>query len=105
MNSVKQKHSPKPTHTNQTEQPCVLCHSYPSHFQRYFQQKNVFGYNTGICVIVTKGLQCKAALCPGPHGNWIQMLSAAPSSEPLCLMRFLPQPSSNRPHRFLLTLS
>lgn len=83
MNSVKQKHSPKPTHTDQTEQPCVLCHSYPSHFQRYFQQKNVFGYNTGICVIVTKGLQCKAALCPGPHGNWIQMLSFAQCSAQL----------------------
>lgn len=62
MNSVKQKHSPKPTHPQQAKQPCVLCHSYLSHFQRYFQQKNVFGYNTGICVIVTKGLQCKAAL-------------------------------------------
>lgn len=35
----------------------MVCHSYLPHFQRDFQQKNVFRYDSGICVIMTKRLQ------------------------------------------------
>lgn len=85
----------------------MVCYSYLPHFQRDFQQKNVFGHDSGICVIMTKRLQRtarlsrgSAVLVPMETGlGYCPPLAGAPRlGSLLCLMRFLPQPSSNRPY-------
>lgn len=88
MNSLK----PKALHKHEKrdfKKSDAVCHSYFLHFQRDFQQKTVFGHDSGICVIMTKRL--RAARCSRSSAVPVPMetglgycppLAGAPSREP-----------------------